>query len=144
MKIVKAELENEVHTRFKVWCVQQGWSMGEAIERLILERTGGHKYPVRAPVEERKQVKEASKVVGGGLVEVQSPASDRKVSEPISNQKPSGKDNDHVEPDYPGQVPMAKCRKCGESFPVADMVTEPKSGKLFCGDCVENLKNGQA
>ncbi len=38
---------------------------------------------------------------------------------------------------------MAKCRKCFDTFPVADMVTDPKSGKLFCGDCVENMRNQQ-
>ena len=42
------------------------------------------------------------------------------------------------------EVKMAKCKRCYESFPVADMVTEPKTGKLFCADCVELMKGGQA
>lgn len=42
------------------------------------------------------------------------------------------------------EVKMAKCKRCYESFPVADMVTEPKTGKLFCSDCVELMKVGQA
>ncbi len=43
----------------------------------------------------------------------------------------------------PSEVPMKKCAKCFDTFPVADMITDPKSGKLFCGDCVNNMRNQQ-
>jgi len=40
-------------------------------------------------------------------------------------------------------IPMASCKRCADKFPVADMITEKKTGFLFCVDCVENMKNGQ-
>lgn len=33
-----------------------------------------------------------------------------------------------------------KCSRCEDWFPVNTLKTEPKTGKLFCPDCVENMK----
>lgn len=130
---VQCEVERDVWRAARVVALENGDTIGgvvtSALKEFLQDRVGPR---LKASPVERKQPKEGSKVVGGGLVGVEPSKSITAVS---------------MDKQTEGWCevirPTAKCRKCGESFPVADMVTEPKSGKLFCGDCVENMRNNQ-
>lgn len=128
MKIVKAELEDGLHSKFKTWAFTNGTTMAKALVGLIAAEVDY--FPVR-------EVEPATKTPP-------APVSVAAKANPVEerNKAIASLSGDQELADK--LVPMKKCAKCFDQFAVADMVTEPKSGKLFCHDCVENIKNGQA
>lgn len=110
---VKIKIPEDLHGKFRLWSFENRCSMQGAILDWVEKACG-----VKPPTVDRKQVKVKPDVQTEGYVAV-------------------------IRRDAPEPIPMAKCSKCFDTFPVADMVTDPKSGKLFCGDCVANMRNQQ-
>ncbi len=113
---VRVELDMESRGRFKLWALTRGTTMQDELASHVERCLNGTKDPARKPVSRRVESVPSR------------PGSTLKL-DPFSGE--------------PREVPMKKCSKCFDVFPVADMVTDPKSGKLFCGDCADNMRNQQ-
>ena len=143
MSLVRVKMSSELHRKFRRWAFDNSTTMQSALVGAAESMCNGkdHKREVvevdtrgRAPGERALRAVEAD---APKPVQVSNPAPP---TIPLSQKVMSAYVSAPVDED----VKMAKCKRCYESFPVADMVTEPKTGKLFCSDCVELMKVGQA
>lgn len=135
VSVMKAQFEVDeiLWGKVRVASLLKSKAIGELLTPILEREFGGQGGFEGLPKKERKQSSKTTRELEGYIDTpsvVKTPpvtVSDSPVGVPVDA----------------SEVPMAKCRKCFESFPVADMVAEPKSGKLFCGDCVENMRNNQ-